>query len=245
MRLGRLTAAAGAVLLAWPAAVAAQQVPITLAPGEVLLNVEEEGVHKVRPDLMEISAGVVTTGASAKGALAANNVLAQRLLDTIRAQGVAPTDVQTRELEVRPQFDRRNDDSDDGPPRRITGYVATNKLSVRLRDLGRASDIVSALFEAGANTVSGPHFGVADEEPALRDARGAAVAAARREAEDYAAALNMRIARVLRVSERGRFDVDDGQAIVVTGSRIPRTPLVPGEITVRLTVWIDYALVPR
>jgi uncharacterized protein YggE len=65
-------------------------------------------------------------------------------------------------------------------------------------------------------------------------------------ADDCAAALGMRVARVLRVSERGQFEMDsDNSAIVVTGSRIPPTPLAPGEIPVRVTVWIDYALVPR
>lgn len=244
MRLGGLTFAAAA-LLASPST--AQQVPITLAPGEVLLNVEEEGVYKVRPDLMELSAGVVTTGRTAKVALESNNVLAQRLLDAIRAQGVAPTDVQTQELEVRPEFERKaqNSDEDTGPPPRIAGYVATNKLSVRLRDLQRAPEIVSALFEAGANSVSGPHFGVSDPTPALREARRAGVIAARQEADDYAAALNMRVSRVLRVSERGAFEFDSREGIIVTGSRIPRTPLVPAEIPAKITLWVDYALVPR
>lgn len=245
MRLVTLFASAAALTFFAGDAVA-QSVPITLATGEVLLNVEEEGIHMVRPDFMELSAGVVTTGRTARAALDANNVVAQRLLDAIRGQGVAPTDVQTEELEVRPQFDRRENGSEDGaPPPRITGYVATNRLGVRLRDLARAGDIVSSLFEAGANSVRGPHFGVANEAPALREARRAAVAAARREAEEYAAALNMRVARVLRVSERGDFDIDPGETIVVTGSRIRPTPLVPGEIPAKVTVWIDYALVPR
>jgi uncharacterized protein YggE len=243
---GALKAAALLSLLAAPMAAVGQNVPIVLAPGEVLLKIDADGEATSRPDLMGISAGVVTTGRTAKAALAANNVLANRLLDVVRAQGVAPRDVRTEELSVKPQFDKtdeqRANDEDRSP--RIVGYVATNRLTLTLRDLGKAPDIVNALFESGANNVRGPSFGLSDPTPARREARRAAVAAARAEADDYAAALGMRISRVLRVSERGAFDEEDGNMITVTGSRIPPTPLEPGEIRTRIQIWIDYAMVP-
>jgi uncharacterized protein YggE len=243
---GGLKAAALLALLAVPVTATGQNVPITLAPGEVLLKVEADGEAKTRPDMMGISAGVVTTGRTAKAALAANNALANRLLDAVRAQGVAPRDVRTEELSVKPQFDKtdeqRANDEDRSP--RIVGYIATNTLSLRLRDLSKAPDIVNALFEAGANNVHGPSFELSDPAPARREARRAAIAAARVQADDYAGALGMRISRVLRVSERGDFDEENGNSITVTGSRIPPTPLEPGEVTTRIQVWIDYAMVP-
>lgn len=243
MRLAGLAAALALAVL--PAVGAAQNVAITLAPGEVLLKVEAEGEHLSRPDVMEITAGVVTTGRSAKEALSSNNVLANRLLAEVRQNGIAPRDVQTSELSVTPQF--ASDDSDGGEEarvRRITGYVARNRLRIHLRELNRASDIVSALFEAGANEVQGPSFGLSDEAPALLAARRAAVAAARAEADSYADALGMRVSRVLRVSEE-RFETEGAQYITVTGSRVRPTPLEPGEVATTVEVYIDYAMVPR
>ena len=55
----------------------------------------------------------------------------------------------------------------------------------------------------------------------------------------------MRVVRVLRVSERGNFEWEGRETITVTGSRIRRTPIEPGELTTRISVWIDYALAPR
>jgi uncharacterized protein YggE len=242
---GGLKAAMLLALLVAPVAVAGQNVPITLAPGEVLIQVEASGEARNRPDVMAINAGVVTTGRTAKAALAANNVLANRLLEAVRAQGVAPKDVQTEELSVRPQFAKTDEEraSDEGRSAQIVGYVATNSVALTLRDLSKAPDIVDALFEAGANNVRGPDFSLSDPAPAQRDARRAAVAAARTQADEYAAALGMRVSRVLRVSERGTFQQEGGQSITVTGSRIPRSPVEPGEITTRITVWIDYAMV--
>jgi uncharacterized protein YggE len=236
--------AAALALAALPAGAAAQDIAIALLPGEVLLKVEAEGEHLDRPDMMSLSAGVVTTGRSAKEAMTANATMANRLLAAVRQAGIEPRDVQTSRLTVAPQYDRERD-GEESSVRRITGYVARNSLGLRLRDLGKAPDIVNALFEAGANEVNGPTFSLQDPEPALKAARVAAVAEARSEADTYAAALGMRIARVLRVSERSSFEGEDAGYITVTGSRIPLTPLEPGEISTRVRVWIDYALVPR
>lgn len=243
MRLAGLIAAAA--LASAPVAAGAQDPVISLAPGEVLLKVEAEGEHLSRPDLMEISAGVVTTGRTAKAALDANALLANRLLAAVRTAGIETRDVQTSQLAVAPQFERNDGaDGDEGGVRRITGYMARNQVRLRIRDLGRAGDIVNALFEAGANEVQGPTFSLSDPAPALKEARRAAVAQARRQADTYAEALGMRIARVLKVSEREAGSEAMGY-ITVTGSRIRAAPLEPGQVSTQVEVWIDYAMVPR
>lgn len=244
VRLAGLIAALA--LAALPGIAAGQDIAIGLAPGEVLLKVEAEGEHRSRPDLMGITAGAVTTGRTAKEALAANATRANALLAAVRANGIEPRDVQTSELSVSPQFERGNQaGNDEDGVRRITGYLARNRIHMQLRDLGKAPEIINALFEAGANEVRGPSFGLKDPGPALKAARHAAVAEARKEAETYAEALGLRVARVLRVSERQSFESEDEGYIVVTGSRIPLTPLEPGELRTEVKVWIDYALVPR
>jgi hypothetical protein len=248
MRLAGLIAALA--LAALPSGAAAQTVPIALAPGEVLLNVQAHGDHASRPDVMTITAGVVTTAASAREALAANSALAGRLIEVVRSHGIDPRDAKTAELSVVPRFEELSDDSAERAERegrgpRILGYVASNKLELRLRDLAKAPDLIDSLFAAGANNVEGPRFSLADPAPAERMARRAAVAAARVEADTYAEALGMRVSRVLRVSERGTFEREGEETIVVTGSRIVRTNIEPGELITRIQVWIDYAMVPR
>jgi uncharacterized protein YggE len=177
----------------------------------------------------------------------ANNALSGRLIEAVRAGGVAPGDARTSSLSVRPRFSMSDEDraGETGRRPRILGYVAENSLSLRLRDLSRAADVVSALFTAGANQVTGPTFSHADPAPARGRARKAAIAEAQAEAADYAEALGMRMSRVLRVSERGDFEMEGPSEIIVTGSRLSRTPIEPGEISTRLRVWIDYAMVPK
>jgi len=221
----------------------AQEVAIALAPGETLLKVEAEGVDRRRPDTIEIDAGIVTTGASGQAAMAANAALAERLIAAVRASGIEARDVRTSALSVTPRI--RGDVRDEAAAPKILGYVARNRLTLRLRDLARAPDVIDALFAAGANEVEGPRFSLADPKPAIAAGRRLAVAEARAEADAYADALGMRITRVLQVSERGAFgDPRDG-SIIVTGSRLQRLPIEPGELETRVTVWIDYAMAPK
>ena len=238
----RLVVAVGVAALATATAVA--QPVIELAPGEALLSVEAEGRVASRPDTMTISAGTVTTGTSAADAVAANNALAQRLIAAVRAAGIDPRDVRTRHFELQPSFetDRR---SEDGVPPRILGYVVRNTVEVRLRDLGNAQALISRLFEAGANSVAGPRFSLADDREARRAAERRAIEEARAEADNYAAALGRRLGRVIRVGDRRSWTEPDMEGIIVTGSRIPPTPIEPGEIETRAIVFVDFALAPQ
>jgi hypothetical protein len=149
---------------------------------------------------------------------------------------------------VTPRFSPGDDERAEleGRRPRITGYIARNEVELRLRDLARAGQVVSDLFSAGANQVRGPEFSHSDPRPARDRARRNAVTSAQAEATAYADALGMRVSRVLRVSQRGPFEGEDqGSSIVVTGSRIAATPIEPGEISTRVRVWVDYALLPR
>ncbi len=237
------SALVAALLTAAPAA--AQDVPIQLQRGEVLLQVEADGEHRARPDTMWISAGVVTTGRTAAEAMDANSVLAQRPIARIRELGIEVRDVQTSRLSLRPRIDGdRERDSEASPPV-ILGYVAENTLSLTLRDLARAADIIPALLQAGANEVNGPRFSFSDPRPMKAAAERAAIAAAREEAGNYASALGMRVARIVRVRDRRVYSEEDGETITVTGSRIQRPVLEPGELRTGATVWVDFALAPQ
>jgi uncharacterized protein len=225
------------------AAAIAQTVPLSLSPGEVLLQVDAEGEFRSKPDVMAITAGVVTSGKTAAEALAANNEKSNRMLEAVHGVGVAPTDVQTSGLSVDPVMPEDNS----GQPKRaaILGYVAKNIVELRLRDLNRAPDVIDALFNAGANSVHGPDFSLSNPEPAQWQARHNAAAAARKEAETYADAFGMKVARVIRASERGDFNYEGNESIIVTGSRILRTRIEPGELRTTIHVWVDYALIPK
>lgn len=197
------------------------------------------------PDTMTIFAGTVTTGATAPEAVAANASLAQRLIAAIRGSSVADRDVKTVAFNVRPSFENnRGEPGPDGRPPRITGYVVTNQLEVRLRNLAGAEPLIGRLFEAGANSVRGPSFSLADDRSARRAAERAAIVEARAEAQNYAAAVGKRVGRIVRIGDRRTFTNPASNEIIVMRSSIPEpTPVQPGEVATRAAVYVDFALI--
>ena len=78
------------------------------------------------------------------------------------------------------------------------------------------------------------------------EAQRAAIASARSEAENMAAALGKRVGRLLLISndQSGYRGWDDlSETIVVTGSRIQRIQLKPSPIAIESRVYSDWSLV--
>ncbi|MGB7406004.1 MAG: SIMPL domain-containing protein, partial [Pacificimonas sp.] len=191
-----------------------------------LLQIEATGMARAAPDLATFGAGITTTGETAKAAIDANSVAAERIRQVIREAGIPGRDVQTRNVSVRPEFERGEGGARTSAPR-ILGYVATNGLSVRVRDLSKAPDLLQALFDAGANNVNGPRFTIDDDADVLQAARRDAIRNAITEAELYARGFGLRIDRILRVSDSGPMAVTTSDVITVTGNRRAGGPPPP------------------
>jgi len=225
-----------ALLLVGPAAVQAQVAPPVALAG-TRLDISATGQVDRAPDMATIGAGVVTQSGSAGGAMSAN---AQRMTATIAAlkkAGVADRDIQTAALSLQPQYRY----GDNQPPV-LTGYQASNRVSVRLRDVQKAGAVIDALVAAGANQVDGPSFGLDKPEAALDEARGQAIATARARADLYARAAGLRVKRILSISETdGAPPVARPMAMVAMAKR-DSTPIAAGEQTLAVTLTVSFEL---
>ena len=130
------------------------------------------------PDQLRMTAGVLTTSATAAEAMAANAARMNDVLAALKAAGVADRDVQTTGLSLNAQYRYEPNQSPI-----LTGYQARNSISLRTLKLGDAGKLIDVAIKAGANEVQGPEFTLANPDAALDDARTAAVAKARARAE--------------------------------------------------------------
>lgn len=233
---------------------AAQTSPTeVLAPNQTLLEVQSTGQSFVAPDQATLTGGVVTFATTSREAADSNARAMAQVVAALKKAGVASRDIQTQSVSLDPQS---NYDRQGAEPPRITGYQARNAVTVRVRDVTKASELLTVLFEAGANDVNGPFFSIEDDSAAVAKARADAVSKAKAEADAYATAFGMRVVKVLRISERQRSATYE--SIVVTGSRIraggaPPPPPPPmsspavevGEMEQKVTIWVDFALGPK
>ena len=129
---------------------------------------------------------------------------------------------------------------------RITGYRASNEVSVELSDLAKVGPAIDAAIGAGANRVVGVSFHLQDDLEVRRRALGQAIREAQQKAETMAAALGVPLGPVLEVQEGGvsvqPIRYPQGAAMMRSQAASSATPVQPGRITVRASVQIRYRL---
>ena len=225
-------------VLAPPAALAQPAAPPPALPSGLRLDIVATGEVARIPDLVTIMAGVVTRSPQAETALRENAARMDRVRAALRRLGIQPRDVQTGNISLNQDYERQ----EAGRPR-PSGYVASNQLNVRFRDVARAGAIIDALVAEGVNSVNGPMFGIEDQEGALNEARTRALTAARSRAELYARSLGTRVRRIVSVSESGQPGAIMGEmrAMNARGADAA-TQVEPGEQMVATSLTVTFEL---
>ncbi len=234
-----MTATLVAAAAALPTMAIAQQVQGPILTDGTLLDVVAEGRTVRQPDLATIDAGVVTQAASAAEALSANAARMERVLAALKRAGVADRDVRTATISLQPQYRY----GENVPPV-ITGYQASNRVSVRFRDVARSGTVLDALVKEGANQIDGPTLGLANPDAALDEARTDAIARARARAELYAKAAGLRVERIVAIGESGSSMLQPPMPVVMMArmEAAPRTQIAAGEQDVTATVNVRFLL---
>lgn len=238
-----LAAAAVPAATALPAAALAQQetsvLPMVPASG-TLLDVTAEGRTTRVPDVATIRAGVVNQGADAAGALAANANAMTRVLAGLKAAGIAQRDIATANVQLSPQYRYQ-----ENQPPVITGYQATNSVTIRFRDIARAGKVLDALVAQGANQIEGPNLSIGEPDAALDEARTDAVKRARARADLYARAAGLRVLRIVSITEAGQDAGGPGQPPMLMARAMAMkadTPIVAGEKDITATLQVRFLL---
>jgi uncharacterized protein YggE len=192
-----------------PAAADAQQATINQSITGTRLDISATGEATRVPDVAVISAGVVSRSATAAAALDDAATRMDRVRAALKRAGVADRDIQTSTISLNPEYRYPENQAP-----QLTGYTASNEVTVRFRDIRSSGKILDALVAQGANQINGPNLAIDKPEAALDEARANAVATGRARAELYARSLGMRVVRLVSVSENG-------------GSAVPPPPMPP------------------
>jgi uncharacterized protein YggE len=206
------------------------------------LNLSAYGETKAAPDMATITLGVSTQGETAQVAMEANARRMAAVMASLKRAGLDGKDIQTSNLNLSPQYRYPQNQAPE-----LTGYQASNQVTITVRDLAKLGPAVDATVAAGANQVQGISFGLADPAPAENAARLEAVKALRAKAELYARATGHRVARLVSLSEGGSVSAPRPPMPLVSfaAARMKEdTAVSPGELTVRVDVSGLYELAP-
>lgn len=206
-------------------------------PTDGAIVVTGTGTVSVVPDVAELRLGVAVARPTVDAARAEAATVMDAILAAVAAAGVASRDTRTTLLSVQPRYDYR-----EGLAPILTGYELANTVEVIIRDTATVADVVDGGLRAGATSMDGLSFRVADPVPAEREARVRAVVAARARAEVLAEAAGLTILGVTDIVE-GAVDVGPGPRF--KAERMPMaadtaTPVEAGSAEIAVTVTVSY-----
>jgi uncharacterized protein YggE len=188
--MNKLACAVLACLLGVPAL--AQQVPVSS------IRVMGDAQVTAKPDRVQIDIGVTTRAEKSQEAATQNAHQVDAVLAAVKKSAGPTAVLKTVNYSLSPAYRYQN-----GHEPVITGYTASNLVQVTLDDLSKISNVIDAAAESGANQVQGIQFTLRDTDAVRAEALRKAAARARADADVLAAALGLRIVRVLSVEESG------------------------------------------
>ena len=220
---------------------------------ERVFTVSAEGKVVAIPDVANLNIGVLTEGGKNLAELQKQNTeKANKIISFLKEEGIEAKDIKTEYYNISPRYS-----SVSCPPvilqtfpeivrpcplnsLEIIGYTISQNLSVKVRNLGKAGDILGGAVSRGANNVSGPNFTVDDSVKLQNEAREKAIKKAREKAKSMAKAGGFKIGRLVSIQEG--FSGVPIYSLEAKGGALPAPSIEPGSQEIQVSVTLTYEI---
>lgn len=230
------------------AMVVAACTPAPAQPGAAQVDAATGGITVVgegeafgEPDEASVEIGVETFAETVAEATSTNESDVQAIMTALQDIGIEAADIQTSNYSV--WAEQRY--GEEGPIG-IAGYRVTNQVRVKIRDVEQVGAVIGAVTEAGANSIHGISFSVADPAALEAEARAAAIDNAREKAASLAELSGVELGEVVSVTEViGQSGIPLGAGYggardVAEQSAAPGVS--PGELSYGVQVQVTFAI---
>ena len=177
---------------------------ISSALAEQTITVNGSGETLVTADTAVVSVGVNVRKKDALEAQAAANEVIASIRAVLTKAGLKEEDISTGYISLYAVYDYSKDIEE------IVAYSANSSLAIKVTDMGRVGEVIDLAFGAGANTLDGVSFSVADDTEARKETLKAAVEDAKEKAAILAEAAGMGGIEIISVEEGSVFSYDSG-----------------------------------
>jgi uncharacterized protein YggE len=198
-----------------------------------IISLSGHGEVRATPDIAYVTSGVVTQGATAAEALAANTKAMTDLFAALKDSGIEDRDVQTSNFSVQPRYDFSNNQAP-----KMVGYDVSNNVTVTLRKVDTLGALLDRMVQSGSNQISGISFDVSKPDDAMDEARKLATEDATRKAKVYAKAMSIELGNVMQVSEGSAAQppMPMVRSTMMKADAAPPVPMAAGEQTLAVDV---------
>lgn len=201
------------------------------SPAPTTLTVEGTATTTVTPTQAQVRLGVRTSAASAQEAMQKLSSAVSAVAQRIQQSGVDSSQIRTGQLSLFPQYAP-------GSPGQITGYQATEMLTVDRLAVASVGPLIDAAVAAGANQVEGVSFEAPNPAQARNDAYAQAVADATQEANALAQAQHLRVLGIVSINTVST----PSPMPIYAGLAASAAPIYPGQQQETYTVVVKFQL---
>ncbi len=202
------------------------------------LEVTGKGEIAVSPNKASLTFVVESSAKTAKAAAEDNAKWTKSVLDNLKSLIGKEDKVKTTAYQLSPVYEynektRRSE---------LVGYRASNQVLVETGSLEKLGTLIDSGVEAGADRVEGLSFTNSKSNEYVKEALVKAIAQARETAEVVAKSLGMKIGRIIKISPSQEIPIPVYQRTALRAEAAAPTPIEPGDITVRASVYMVFEL---
>lgn len=209
------------------------------------ITITGEGSAAVAPDMAILSLGVSREAKTAREALDLNNAAMTEVIEAMKARGIEGRDLQTSNFSIQPRYTHyRPKEGEEQKPPQITGYVVSNNLTVRIRDLTKIGEVLDESVTLGVNTGGGINFTNDDPKSEITKARTAAMKDALDRANTLLEAAGASLGKIISINEQFHTPgpVPVAHARMMASDAAESVPLEAGENTYKVNVTVTWAI---
>lgn len=184
-------------------------------PSGVQVSQQPEGIWvsgtgevSITPDIATLNLGVTAQEASVAQAQSEASDAMTRVMKALTDAGIAQKDIQTGYFSI---SQRTNWDNIKGTDY-VTGYQVTNMVTVKIRAIDKAGDIIDAVVEAGGDfiRINGIDFSAENPAQYYSEARQQAMDAAETKAAELAKLAGLTLGQPTYINENAQYTPNYG-----------------------------------
>lgn len=214
---------------------ASDELPRTLV---IIGEAEQAGT----PDIAVLTVGVTRENETASSALRATSQAMRDIISLVQKRGVGARDIQTGSLSLQPRYGRQQRTSPDDRVT-VTGYIASNQLNLKIRNVEGLGELLDEVVLAGSNEIRGLGFDVGDRSKLLDEARIRAIQDAKRKAILFATAADIRLGEIITLQDEPTAQqVRSSPGRSYAESAGASVPVEAGELSLRSRVRVTWRI---
>jgi uncharacterized protein len=219
------------------------------------IMVSGEGEVFAIPDVASFSYSIVEEGKTAEEAQNKANEKMEKALAALKDNGIEEKDIKTSNYSFYPKYEWEQQYCVQmvgvvcpSGKNVLKGYEVNQTVTVKVREMEKAGDLVSKIGALKVSSVSGVEFTVDDREKYVAEARAAAIAKAKENAKKLEDQLGIDLGDMLYFNENSGYPIPyyaeglGGGKDMMSSIAPQRTPLPTGESKIISNVNLTYEI---